>query len=102
MARQPTDRDLAALFNRFDRLNRNRSGTVTLTANVASTTVEDPTVTPNSVLSFDPLTPNARDELWKNGTMFVAEADRARGQFIITHANNAQTDRTFFWIAGGG
>lgn len=93
-------RDIAEHAAALNKLTQNRNGEVTLTASVTSTTVEDPTVTPNSILSFDPLTAHAAAEL-AAGTMFVALADRARGSFVITHANSAQTDRTFRWIAGG-
>lgn len=79
-------------------LTRNRNGTITLTHDVTSTTVTDPTLTPNSVILFDPTTSHAAVEL-AAGTMFVSS--RLTGSFVIAHANNAQTDRTFRWIAGG-
>lgn len=67
---------------------------VTLTANVASTTVTDIRVSPQSVLAWHPRTANAAAEL-ANGTMYVTDANMANGSYTITHANNAQTDRTF-------
>jgi len=69
-------------------------GEVTLTANAASTTVTDIRMNSNSGLSFCPLTANAAAEIG-NGTMYVTEANHDDGSFVITHANNAQTDRTF-------
>jgi hypothetical protein len=33
--------------------------------------------------------------------MFVLAANIKAGQFIVTHANNAQTDRTFGYAAIG-
>lgn len=67
---------------------------VTLTANVASTTVTDIRVSPQSVLAWHPRTANAAAEL-AAGTMYVTDANMANGSYTITHANNAQTDRTF-------
>lgn len=67
---------------------------VTLTANVASTTVTDIRVSPQSVLAWHPRTANAAAEL-ANGTMYVTDANMANGSYTITHANNAQTDRVF-------
>ena len=84
----------------LNRLTRKRDSSVTLTANVASTTVTDPTVTEDSIIVFEPVTANAATELY-GATMFVTTANHDRGSFIITHANNAQTDRTFRWIAMG-
>lgn len=84
----------AALFH----LTKNRMGRVTLTPGAAFTVVDVPgeVVTPLTKYTFDPLTANAAAEL-AAGTMYVLEANRALRQFTITHANNAQTDRTFFW-----
>lgn len=67
---------------------------ITLTANAASTTLTDIRLTAQSVLVFDPLTANAAAEK-AAGTLYVTEANRDTGQWVITHANNAQTDREF-------
>lgn len=77
------------------------AGRVTLTAGVSSTVVERYGFSSRDVLVFDPLTANAAAEL-AAGTMFVAEADRAKGQFTITHSNNGQTDRTFRYLFFAG
>lgn len=77
----------------------NCTGTVTLTAGAASTTVTDARATAFSQINFTPTTTNARDEYLKNGTMYVST--RSNGSFVISHANNAQTDRDFtFSIIG--
>jgi hypothetical protein len=68
--------------------------TFTLTANVASTVMSDPRLTIQSVVHFDPQTANASAEIG-NGTMYVTVANRLTGAFTITHANNAQADRTY-------
>jgi hypothetical protein len=66
----------------------------TLTANVASTTLSDARLTTASWIDFDPLTANAAAEK-AAGTLYVTSANRSKGSFVVTHANNAQTDRTF-------
>lgn len=68
--------------------------TLTLTANVAETTLNFKGLSPQSVVVFDPKTANAAAELY-GGTMYVLTADRGNDVWDITHANNAQTDRTF-------
>jgi hypothetical protein len=68
--------------------------TLTLTANVAETTLNFKGLSPQSVVIFDPKTANAAAELY-GGTMYVLAADRGNDAWDVTHANNAQTDRTF-------
>lgn len=70
----------------------NVTGSVTLTANVASTVVSDKRVGPETVICFMPTTLNAAAEQGA-GAMYVS--GRTDEQFTISHANNAQTDRTF-------
>lgn len=88
------------LRRQYEVLQQMRSGKlenvaeVTLTANVASTTVTDIRVSPQSVLAWHPRTANAAAEL-AAGTMYVTDANMANGSYTITHANNAQTDRVF-------
>ena len=76
----------------------NQTGTLTLTANAASTTLTDNLLTADSVITFMPTTANAAAEIGA-GTMYVSA--RNNGSFTIAHANNAQTDRTFYYIRGG-
>lgn len=68
------------------------TGTVTLTANVASTTVTDARAGATTFIGFMPQTANAAAEVGA-GTMYVAT--QGKQTFTITHANNAQADRTF-------
>lgn len=70
-------------------------GTVTLTANVATTTVDNPLFEPQQAVALEPTTANAAAEKGA-GTMYVSA--KTKGQFTITHANNAQTDRTFDYL----
>ncbi len=76
----------------------NTVGSVTLTANAASTVVTDARAGADSVLVFDPTTANAAVEL-AGGAMRVSS--RGDGTFTIAHANNAQTDRTFKYLIQG-
>jgi hypothetical protein len=93
---------LAAASNRHNRGKMNfavdQSGdgtlTVTLTANVASTTVTDERLSYYSAVVFDPMTANAAAEL-AAGTLYVTQTNRGTGSWVLTHANNAQTDRTY-------
>lgn len=86
-----------------DRVNRviegrtDNYGSVTLTAGAASTTVAAPYVSENSTILLTPRSANAAAEM-AAGTMHVSAV--SNGSFVITHANNAQTDRTydFAWI----
>lgn len=76
----------------------NQTGTFTLTANAASTVVSDNRFAADMVPVWTPTTANAAAEVGAGG-MYVSA--RTNGSFTITHANNAQTDRTFLYIRGG-
>ena len=77
----------------------NAVGSVTLTANVATTTVTKETIAAGAAVFTEPTTANASAEK-AAGTMWISAV--AAGSFTITHANNAQTDRTFFYLVNGG
>ena len=68
---------------------------ITLTANAAATVFQDLRISIQSCIHFDPRTANAAAEIG-NGTIYILDANRAKGQVTITHANNAQVDRTYF------
>ena len=76
----------------------NATGTITLTINVASSTLTDLRIGPNSVIHFMPTTANAAAEIG-NGTLYVSS--RGKQTATITHANNAQADRTFAYSVLG-
>lgn len=76
----------------------NNAGTVTLTINVASSAVADKRAGKDSVIVFMPTTANATAEVG-SGTMYISA--RGKQTFTITHANNAQADRTFGYIIVG-
>lgn len=67
----------------------NCTGTKTLTASVATTTVTDNNCLVNSVVLLQPTTAHAAAEL---ATAYIVASN---GSFVIHHANNAQTDRVF-------
>ncbi len=75
---------------------RNTTGSFTLTANAASTTVTHANFGKDSVLSWAPTTANAAAALT---TTYVST--RSNGSFVLTHANNAQVDKTFYYSIDG-
>tara|TARA_Y100000310_G_scaffold329437_1_gene399277 strand:- start:2768 stop:3112 length:345 start_codon:yes stop_codon:yes gene_type:complete len=73
-------------------------GSVTLTANAATTTLADPNIGGNSIILLDARTANAAAEEGA-GTLYKdAPGD---GSIVINHANNVQTDRTFQYVVLG-
>jgi len=74
----------------------NVTGTVTLTANAASTVVSDNKFESAMVPVFTPMTANAAAAI---ATTYVSSRDK--GSFTLTHANNAQTDRSFAYVRFG-
>ena len=76
----------------------NQTASFTLTANATSTTVTDNLFAPDMTLVWTPTSANAAAEVGAGGMYLSA---RASGSFTVTHANNAQTDRTFVYMRGG-
>ena len=87
---------IARVINRMLTGKFNNTGEVTLTANAASTTVTDSRATAFSCIGFMPTTSNAATA---KQTMYVST--RSNGSFVITHANNAQTDKSFVYSLQG-
>lgn len=69
------------------------NGEVTLTENVTTTTVSDGGVYKGDRVFLQPTTANAAGAV---PTTFISTVDT--GSFIITHANAATTDRTFYYL----
>lgn len=93
--------DLKKIILSLQQLAAGRSnavGTVTLTASMATTTVTTANCASGSVPVLVATTTNAAAE-FKNGTILISAV--ANGSFTITHANNAQTDRTFLYALHG-
>lgn len=72
------------------------TGSVTLTANSATTTVTDNQFESGMVPVFVPTTANAAAAI---GGMYVSA--RTEGGFTLTHANNAQADKSFLYVRFG-
>lgn len=71
-------------------------GTVTFTANSATTTLSDKRIGVNTVVLLEPRTANAAAA---NNTWYIAT--KGDGTATITHANNAQADRLFGYALCG-
>ena len=98
--RNPGDsvRRLAGAISELADGRSNGFGSVTLTDSAATTAVTDRRVGTDTVISFMPTTANAAAEVGAGG-MYVGTV--TEGSFTITHANNAQTDRTFTYCLQG-
>jgi ABC-type sulfate transport system permease component len=91
-------RKIADAANSLGDGRSNATGTVTLTAAAASTAVTDRRVGTDSVIALMPTTANASGEIGA-GTIYIATV--TAGSFTITHANNAQADRTYSYSIQG-
>jgi hypothetical protein len=76
----------------------NAVGSFTLASGAASTTVAAQNCGAGSTVLFAPTSAHAAAEIAAGG-MYVSAV--ANGSFTVTHANNAQTDRTFLYAAFG-
>lgn len=85
-----TGRTLAQAINFLLSGGRNDKIEFTLTANSATTVLTDPRLGVGSVLKPMPLTANAAAAL---GGMYASS--QGTGTITLTHANNAQVDRSF-------
>jgi hypothetical protein len=93
----PNNPQARRLYEVVQQLRRGKMENVTeltLTANAATSTLSFKGLSPQSVVVFDPKTANAAAELY-GGTMYVLTANRGNDTWTVTHANNAQVDRTF-------
>jgi hypothetical protein len=91
-------RKINTAINQLAQGRSNAVGSVTLVTNAATTTVIAGNCGAGSVVLLSPLTVHAAAEIG-NGTIFVSAV--ANGSFTLTHANNAQTDRVFGFVAVG-
>jgi hypothetical protein len=76
----------------------NAAGSVTLEAGAASTVVKAPNCAPQTSVFLFPKTANGAAAL-AAGTTFISSVGKQ--SFTISHANNAQTDRSFFYVCLG-
>lgn len=75
-------------------------GEFTCTPSAATTVLSDVRISPQSVIVWHPTTLNAAAEL-AAGTMYILDSNISNGTATVTHANNAQTDRTFRYAVIG-
>lgn len=73
-------------------------GEFTLAAGAASTVVQAPNCGEGNRVFLIPRTAHAAAAL---ATTYIDPASVLRGEFTVTHANNAQTDRTFGYECRG-
>ena len=93
-----TPRETSQVVNNLLDGKSNNTGTFTCTASAATTAVTDFRAGKSSIILLMPQTANAAAEVG-NGTIYVST--RAKQSFTVTHANNAQTDRTFEYVVIG-
>lgn len=91
-------RQSAAWMNEANQGHLQNTGIITLNANQNTTVVIDERAGLDTYVGFMPRTVNAAAEMG-NGSMWVST--QAKQSFTITHANNAQTDRTFIYTLLG-
>lgn len=97
----PDEKDLRRYAYAIQELSSGRSNaskTVTLAANATSTVVNFDNCSAESIPLLVPMTAHAAAEMGA-GTVYVSAV--ANRSFTITHANNAQTDRTFGFVCIG-
>lgn len=83
-------RRIVGVVSRLLQGKLNAVATVTLTANSATTTFDDPRIGGASFLGFTPRTANAAA-----GLTVLRVTAKDKGTATLTHANNAQADRTY-------
>ena len=95
-------RKIAVALNGAMQGKTNNTGSVTLTANAGTTTLTEVhgRVGQNTQIFFFPTTANAATEFGA-GTLYASARSVANNTFTLTHANNAQTDRTFGYVLIG-
>jgi hypothetical protein len=99
LARDEKDlRRYSTAINELGKGRSNAAGSVTLTANAASTTVTAKNCGVGSVVLLSPRSAHAAAEI-AAGTLFVSTV--ANGSFTLTHASNAQNDRIFGYVCLG-
>jgi hypothetical protein len=90
LSQTATPREIAERVNRLLQGKLNAVTTLTLTANAASTTLTDPRIGGATFIGLMPTTANAAAAL---GTTYVSA--RGIGTATITHANDANVDKTY-------
>lgn len=97
---QPREKDLTVIVAAVNELvdgRSNNTGTVTLAVSAATTSVSFANCSTLSAIFLSPRTADAAAAL---STTYVST--KLNGSFVLTHANNAQADRTFDFSCVGG
>jgi len=94
----PYDRSIRQAIRQLIQGRNNANGTVTLTANTTTTTVTQSTINKDAGVFLFPTTANAAAAI----ATTYANVAATGGAFTLTPANNAQTDRTFYYVVLGG
>jgi hypothetical protein len=97
----PDEKDVYKIVRAVRDLFEGRSnaiGSFTHKPSAGSTTVTAPNCGAGSTVLPFAKTANAAAEIG-NGTMYIGAVNN--GSFVVTHANNAQADRTFLYVALG-
>ncbi len=90
-----TMRDIVTAVNQLIQGRSNATGTVTLAvAPATSTTVVKTDIPAGAAVFLSPTTATAAATAWR--------VTVGTGEFVITHAASAATDRTFRWLVIGG
>ena len=92
--KEPKPREISDRVNQILKGALNNTGSVTLAANVTTTTVLNPNIHVDSKITLTAQTANAATAV---STSYILAASITDGQFIITHANTATVDRTFLY-----
>lgn len=87
--------DVAHRINAILQGKINSIGTITLQENSAATTLNDPNIGLESGVGLFPMSANAKAE----GMPWFQIP--SRGTATLNHTNNAQTDRTYFYLIVG-
>lgn len=94
VSRGATTEQLATVLDRVNKGKFNATVDFTIAAHTSTTTIVDSRIATTSVIILDPLTAHAAQCL-ASGNCYILGSDRSNGSAIMTHNNNAQTDRTF-------
>jgi hypothetical protein len=89
-------RRIASALNRVIEGRTDNYGSVTLRAGETTTTVTDQNASENSTIVLSPRTANAAAAL---ATTYVGS--KLNKSFVLTHASNSQTDKTFDYAVIG-
>lgn len=98
----PQEKDITRIVQAVNEVvdgRHNAANTVTLTPGATTTVVSHPNCSLDCQPMLSARTANAAAAV---ATTYIKQVDILQGQFTITHANNAQVDRTFGYTVTGG